>query len=213
MASSEDAAREDRSDGCKDTLTGEELKMNNQTLGTIGVICAPALFVGGLLAAGTEDPLIMGIASMVFMLGWICSNTAMRRLRATGTSLWGRAVLGIQLVGLVLAFLFGLFEATGLFEGTVVFAVTDAAWPLSMLWMLVVGVTAITAGRFAGWRRFVMVLCPFWLLVAIVGSIALGPAGEHVGAGFSAVMWILLGLAVRDDAESVGAAPEPAVQP
>jgi hypothetical protein len=187
--------------------------MKNQTLGTIAMLCAPGLLLGGLLTPDNEDPLIMGLASMVFMLGWICSNMAMRRLEAAGTDRWGHAVLSIQLVGLVLAFLFGLFEATGLFEGTIIFTITNAAWPLSMLWMLVVGITVITARRFTGWRRFVMVLCPFWLLVAILGSIALGPAGENLGAGFSAVMWILLGLAVRDGVESVGAAPEPAVQP
>jgi hypothetical protein len=43
--------------------------------------------------------------------GWVCSNTGMRRMRAAGTSNWGRAVLLIQLVGLMLAFMFGFFEA------------------------------------------------------------------------------------------------------
>ena len=88
--------------------------MNTRALGTIAMICAPALLVEGLLLRGQENAVITGIASMVFMAGWICSNTGMRRMRATGIGTWGRAVLLIQLVGFVLAFAFGFFEATGL---------------------------------------------------------------------------------------------------
>src|SRR3712207_2455959 len=106
------------------------------------MICAPALLIEGLLLRGQENAPITGIASMIFMTGWICSNIGMWRLRATGTDNWGRAVLLIQLVGLLLAFLFGLFEATGLLGNeSFIFNVTDAAWPLSMLWMIVMGVT------------------------------------------------------------------------
>jgi hypothetical protein len=67
----------------------------------------------GVPARRGENALITGIASMVFMAGWICSNIGMQRMRATGTGTWGRTVLLIQLVGLVLAFVFGFIEARG----------------------------------------------------------------------------------------------------
>jgi hypothetical protein len=125
--------------------------MNNRTLGTIAMICAPALLIEGLLLRGEEDALITGIASIVFMAGWICSNIGMWRMRATGTGRWSRAVLLVQLVGLVLAFMFGFFEATRLFgEDNIIFIVTDIAWPLSMVWMLVVGVTVLVAKQLPG---------------------------------------------------------------
>lgn len=187
--------------------------MNNRTLGTIAMICAPAMLIEGLLLRGEEDALITGLASMVFMAGWICSNIGMWRMRATGTGRWGRAVLLVQLVGLVLAFLFGFFEATGLFgEDNVIFIVTDVAWPLSMVWMLVVGVTVIVAKRLSGWRRFVPVLCPLWLPLAILGTLAFGDTGGLIGVGFAAVLWALLGYIVRDSGERVGATPEPAAR-
>jgi hypothetical protein len=149
--------------------------MNNRLLGTIAIICAPALLIEELLLQGQENALITGIASMVFMAGWICSNIGMWRMRATGTGKWGRAVLLVQLVGLVLAFMFGLLEATGLLgRESMVSNVTDAAWPLSMLWMIVVGVTVIAAKRLSGWQRFVPLLCPLWLPIAITLSIAFG---------------------------------------
>ena len=175
--------------------------MNNRLLGTIAMICAPALLIEGLLVQGGENAAITGIASMIFMAGWICSNTGMRRMQATGTDKWGRAVLLVQLVGLVLAFLFGLFEATGLLgSNSLIFNITNAAWPLSMLWMLVVGFTVIRAKRLSGWRRFVPLLCPFWLLIAIVGDMAFGATGGLIGLAYSAVLWALLGyVVVRED--------------
>ncbi len=176
--------------------------MNNWLLGTIAIICAPALLIEELLLRGQENAPITGIASMLFMAGWICSNIGMWRMRATGTGKWGRAVLLVQLVGLVLAFMFGLFEATGLLDReSIVFNVTDAAWPLSMLWMIVVGVTVIVANRLSGWQHFVPLLCPLWLPIAITLSIALGDTvGGIVGFGYAAVLWALLGyVVVRSD--------------
>ena len=188
--------------------------MNNSTLGTIAMICAPALLIEGLLVRGGENAAITGIASMIFMAGWICTNTGMRRMQAAGTGKWERTVLLIQLAGLVLAFLFGFFEATGLLgRDSVIFNVTDAAWPLSMLWMLVVGVTVIAANRLSGWRRVVPILCPLWLLLALGGGAVLGDAGGYIGLAWSAVAWALLGYVVRDGSERAGlAAPEPAVR-
>lgn len=187
--------------------------MNNQVLGTMAMICAPALLIEGLLLRGQENAAITGIASMVFMAGWICSNTGMRRLRATGTSKWGRTVLLIQLVGIVLAFIFGFFEATGLLgRESIIFNVTDAAWPLSMLWMIVVGITVIVAKRLSGWQRFVPLLCPLWLPVAILGTVAFGDMGGFVGVGYAAVLWALLGyIVVRSDSRQSAPTPESAV--
>lgn len=188
--------------------------MNYRILGIIAMICAPALLVEGLLRQGEENALITGVASMIFMAGWICSNTGMRQMQATGTGGWGRAVLLIQLVGLVLAFMFGFFEATGLLgRESIIFNVTDVAWPLSMLWMLVVGITVIRANRLSGWQRFVPLLCPFWLLIAILGSMALGDmAGGLLGFGYAAVLWVLLGYIVFESRERAGATAAPAVR-
>ena len=176
--------------------------MDNRTLGTIAMICAPALLVEALLTRGEGDGLIIGIASMVFMAGWICSNTVMRRMDAAGTGRWGRTALYIQLGGLILAFLFGLFEATGLLgRESIIFNVTDAAWPLSMLWMLVVGVTVIRAKRLPGWRRYVPLLCGLWLPIGMVAMVGFGDESGYVGTGLAAIFWLLLGYVARTGGE------------
>ena len=193
--------------------------MNDRILGTIAMICAPAMLIGllleDLLLRGQENAVVTGITGSVFMGGWICANIGMQRMRAAGTGKWGQAVLLIQLAGLVLAFMFGLFEATGLLgRESIIFNIMDAAWPLSMLWMLVVGIAVIRAGRLSGWKRYVPVLCPFWLLIAIVGSIAFGDtAGGLLGFGYAAVLWVLLGYIVYgSEGEQVAATPEPVVR-
>ena len=186
--------------------------MSNRVLGAIAMICAPWLLIGALLLQGREDGLITGITGMVFMAGWICANTAMRRMHATGTSTWGRAVLLIQLVGLVMAFMFEFFEATGLLgRESIIFNATDAAWPLSMVWMLVVGVTVIVAKRLSGWQRFVPLLCPFWLPIALIASVALGDdvVGELIGFGIAAVLWMLLGYVVFSEDRQTAPTPPP----
>lgn len=185
--------------------------MNNRLLGIIAMICAPALLIEQLLLQGRENALITGIASMVFMAGWICANTAMRRMRATGTSKWGRAVLLIQLVGLVLAFAFGFFEATGLLgRESIMFNITDVAWPLSMLWMVVVGISVILAKRIIGWQRFVPLLCPFWLPIVLIASVVLGDTvGGLVGFGVAAVLWMLLGYVVFSEDRQTAPTPPP----
>jgi hypothetical protein len=190
--------------------------VSNRLLGIVAMICAPALLIEQLLLQGKEDALITGIASMVFMAGWICTNTAMRRMRAAGSGRWGQAVLLVQLVGLVLAFVFGFSEATGLLgRESIVFNITDAAWPLSMLWMVVVGISVIVAKRITGWQRFVPLLCPFWLPVALVASVVLGgPVGGLIGFGVAAVLWMLLGYVVLSEVRQTAPTPppEPAAQ-
>ncbi|MGH3090255.1 MAG: hypothetical protein ACRDSJ_23475 [Rubrobacteraceae bacterium] len=190
--------------------------MSNKVLGAVAMVCAPALLVEGLIPGGVETPIVVGVASMVFMLGWLCSNTVMRRMKAAGEGIWGRVVLLIQLVGIVLAFFFGFFEATGLLgRESIIFNVTDVAWPLGMIWMfLPVGITVIVAKRLPGWRRFVPMFCGAWFPVAMVGMIAFGEAGGFVGAAMSAVGWALLGYVAYTSGEGVtsAATAKPAVR-
>jgi hypothetical protein len=80
-----------------------------------------------------------------------------------------------------------------------------------MLWMLVVGVTVVFAGRMPGWRRFAPLLCGLWLPLGIPLQAVLGEGTGSIMFGVSAVLWVLLGYAVRGGGRTVRA-PEPAVQ-
>ena len=148
-------------------------------------------------------PLVIGIASMIFMFGSLCSHVGLWRLAATGKGRWGRAVLGIEMGLIVLALLFGLFEATGtLGEGNIIWDVTNIAWPLSMVFMLVVGVTAAVVGRLPVPYRFVPLLCglAFPLSILIGAASGAGMDDQIMALTFfsmTTVFWFLLGLAIR----------------
>jgi hypothetical protein len=175
--------------------------MNDRMLRTIAMICAPALLVEALLRQGEENAFVTGVTSMVFMAGWICSNTVLRRMRAAGTGRWGRGVLLVQLIGLVLAFVWGFLEATGLLRESIVYDVTDFAWPLSMMvWTLVVGIAVIAEKRLSGWRRFVPFAC--WLSVLLgLAAMAVGIDSPVFGFGLIAVFWLLLGYVAYSGGE------------
>lgn len=176
--------------------------MNNRTLGTIAMICAPAMLVEALIPNGTEHPLVVGTASMVFMAGAFAGLVGLWRAQATGTSWWGRGVLGLQLVLVSLAFCFGLFEATGLVgDASPVFLITDLAWPLSMLTWNLVAITAAVVGRLPGRLRFALLPMGLALPLTIVLSIVTGGGmqGDLVGVIFFAmlfVFWAVMGFVV-----------------
>jgi hypothetical protein len=187
--------------------------VNNRLLGTIAMICAPAMLVEALVPNSTENPFLVGTCSMVFMLGSLCSHIGLWRIASTGTSWWGRFVLGVQLLLVSLAFLFGLLEATGLVgDESIVFMVTDMSWPLSMVWMLVGGITAAIVGKLRGWHRFVPLLCglafPLSIVIGILGSFDMQSMEMGlVFFGMLALFWGLLGFVVRQSEEIPARAP------
>ncbi len=181
-----------------------------RTLGTIALVCAPALFAELLITPDGSMHQVVGTTSFIFMFGWLCSNLAMQQMQAIGTGMWAKIVLRIQMVGVGLAMLFGFLEATQLVsEENLLFVITDLCWPLSMLFMIVVGIMAIRANRWAGWQRFVPLICALWLPASIgVGMATAGnPDLEFVNVYFgftwTAVTWSLLALIVRSNATLV----------
>lgn len=193
--------------------------MYNRTLGTVAIVCAPALLVETLLTRSEPSPMSMGIASLLFMLGSFCSHIGLWRIAATGTKWWGRTALGIQLALVLMAFFFGVFEATGLLaEGNIIWTATDLAWPLSMVFMLVVGITALVARRLPTPYRFVPLVCGFAFPLTILIVMALGISMEGTASGviffsMTTVLWGLLGLTVRqsEPASQIAIGSEPSL--
>lgn len=184
--------------------------MNNRILGTIVMVCAPAMLVEALIPSGNTMAVLVGMCSMIFMVGSFCSLVGLWRVAATGYSWWGRAVLAIELVLVSMAAVFGFFEATALLdEQNILFVATDIAWPLSMIWMLAVGITTAVVNRLSSWRRFAPLLCgltfPASIGISLVGGFDF--QSQAIGLiffGMLAVFWALLGFAVR---QTVPAAP------
>lgn len=181
--------------------------MNLRTLGTIAMISAPAMLISVIIAPNGDNHVAMGIASLVFMAGWLASNLGMQKMQALGTGLWAKIVLRVQMVGILLAAIFGILEATQIVpDDNIFFIVTDLCWPLSMLFMIVVGIMTIRANRWAGWQRFVPLICALWLPVAMAIGIAGGEnlsmqqLSVYVGFSWTTIAWFVLALIVRSNA-------------
>lgn len=176
--------------------------MNLRQLSIVAMVCAPAMLLEVLIPGGKENNLIVGMASLIFMIGSLCSQIALWRLGASGRGIWGRIAQGMQIVLVTLAALFGVFEATALFgDDNPLFIITDIAWPISMLWMLILGITIAVRGGLTGWRRFIVAICGLALPSSIILSVVTGSdmTSTLIGIfffGLLAICWFLLGLAI-----------------
>lgn len=77
----------------------------------------------------------------------------------------------------------------------------DAAWPLSHLFMIVVGIAALRAKRLTSWRRIAPLLCGLALPLFMAATVATGEGGgRYLFPTFTLVAFALLGYAVRSAA-------------
>lgn len=189
------------------SLTDErrDALVSNQLLGTIGIIGGPmllaeALFFGLAFGASGLAHRLLGVLELIYVGGWMCSAIAMRRARVTGNDRLGKATFVVQMTGLMLA---ALFSAQGIVQSkpdadSLLFKVTDAAWPLSHMFMLVVSIMVWRAGVWRGWRRIAPLLCGLALPVFFAAN-ALGAKeiGLILFPALTAVGFMSLGYAVR----------------
>jgi hypothetical protein len=180
--------------------------MNTRHLGTVGIVASPMLLIqaarsGFDSAAPDRTNAVLGL---VFLIGWACSAVGLRRLRATGAGAGGAALLGVQLVGLGLAASQQVqdFVLRSPDTDSALYRIADAAWPLSVMFMLVVGGAALASRRLSGWRRWAPSLCGL-ALPLLIGTMA--TAGRQVGIAvfglYTTAAWALLGAAVRSTPE------------
>lgn len=175
--------------------------MNNRILGVIALLGSPMLLIEYALYRFEQHDTtqLVAVLSLLYTIGWICSMIGMYRLRATGHHLIGRGIIAVQIVLLALAALWALLyipDATPN-QGSIFYQVTDVAWPLSHVFMLVTGIAAAVAGVFKGWHRYAALLAGLSLIGSILVSLI---AGETAGSVWFAVVTALgfglLGYAV-----------------
>ena len=129
--------------------------------------------------------------SLVFQVGVACLIWVLWSKKATGTGRWGRAVLVVQTTLLSLATAWTVAHVTATDPSMAdegILSALDAAWPLSMLWLLVVGATAARARRWPDPLRRALFIAGLWfpvVLVAYLGS-------DWAGIGVSA-LWLVTG--------------------
>ncbi|GAA4467387.1 hypothetical protein GCM10023189_50980 [Nibrella saemangeumensis] len=180
--------------------------MTNRTLGTLGMLGAPFLGIEYIIQAnaGTQDMRLAALFGIPYALGWLGCIWALYRMDAAGSSRIGRGILTVMLVLLSLANVWDFYAAVYPSAGDLLYRITDLSWPASNLFMLAVGVAVIRAGRLSGWRKYVPFAVGLWLPLSVLSGVLLGQgamAAVVFSALYSAVMWTLLGYAIRTTEE------------
>ena len=158
----------------------------NRILGLLAIIGAPMLLfqfllgTRGMNAEGGERNALIALLGVLYIGGGICGAIGMFRIRAYGESKASKIVFVLQMTLLSLALLFSVFETFGATykNGGVLFAVFDAGYPLSHLFMIVVGIFVLRAKVWQGFSKFAPIIVGF----ALPLTLGLMPLlGEKIG--------------------------------
>ncbi|QMU27259.1 hypothetical protein [Adhaeribacter radiodurans] len=175
--------------------------MNNKLLGILALLGAPTLLIGMHLEQtypSLSNSWFTGVWGITYISAWMASIVALRRLQATGTSRFGKALLWIISGTLILANISNVYQIILPKDKSTLFIIIDSFWPISNIIMLVVGIMVIKAKVLLGWQRFVPLVVGLWfpltmLTMAIVGRDA--PIMEVVPY-YTAIAWSLLAIVV-----------------
>jgi hypothetical protein len=181
----------------------ESLLITNRTLGAIGIILSPMLFLASFFHAANFDqlspyPFVTSLGGILYLLGAAASATAMRNLRVTGSGRGAGVLYAVQMIGLFLAMGFDVFQYVAPhLRGTGIFFITDMAYPFSHVLMIIVGVAVVRAGVWRGWRKIPAFLVGLALPLFFAASAIFGRAnGSFLFPLFVTVGFFLLGCAV-----------------
>ena len=186
------------------TIHQTRLSDTFRLLGTIGMICAPALYIGSFFHSGNFDEpnpnqAFASLFGVIYLCGAMASAIAMRQLRVTGNRISAAILLAVQMVGLFLAMCFDIIEyaAPRLKESTAFF-ITDMAYPFSHVLMIIVGISVWRTGIWNGWRLIPPFLCGFALPLFFAANALIGQENSGwVFIGGVTLGFFLLGYAVK----------------
>ena len=169
--------------------------MSNRILGIIALIGAPWLFIGTSLEQRMPhlaDSWFTGVWGVLFISGWMCAAVALKRLRATGNTYFGKIILIALLVSLSIANISNVIQFIVQRNKPSYFMFFDLFWPLSNIIMLIVGITVIIANGLPGWKRYIPLATGLWFPLAMLSSLLDNRLASFLFGGFYSV--IALGI-------------------
>jgi hypothetical protein len=184
--------------------------MNFKFAGVIAILCAPFLYIDFATSVPNVTTWKTGLFGFIYMLGWMYSIVALRRMEILGRTRWAKIAFTVQLSLLTLAQCWNIWVIVGSGPDNILFRILDACWPLSNIWMLAIGITAVRAKKLQGWKRFIPLFVGLWFPVTVIPAMV---TGYFVLAGpYSAIAFALLGLVVfKANEDEQSAVPEVAV--
>lgn len=154
--------------------------MNGDAIKTCGglVIAGGVVWGAGMLWAGplADDELARPelVGSLVWQIGILALLAVMAATRATGSGRFARSML---IVAAALVLLASGWTVAHIVDPDMVDAGTmlalDIAWPLSMLWLLVVAIVVAAVNQWTGRARWAPLIAKVYAAVAIVALVIL----------------------------------------
>lgn len=143
----------------------------------------------------------------LFQIGLIAMLLTMRATNATGTGRGGRFVVNAGLLFVVLGTLWTVLVVIdmSLADNPAILAL-DVFWPLSMAWLIVVGVAVIRAGRWPSPARYLPLAASFVIPAHLVAEIAGLTEWQSwvLPVAYVAVSYPLVALAVSQQVAPLG---------
>ena len=180
--------------------------MHNRHLGILALIGALWLLIGPYVEQripGLSDSWFTGVWGILFISGWICSAIGLRRLRATGSTAFGKVVLGALIVFLAIADLSNVIQIVVERDKPSYFMFFDVFWPLSNITMLIVGIIVIVVKGLPGWKRYIPFATGLWFPLAMLSlSVEDRFVSLFLGGIYSALAWGLLAVVIMTTQET-----------
>ena len=162
-------------------------------------VWAIAIAALGVDPVASPLPLLaFGVTSGAFQVGLLALLRVFRASDALGAGRVARTALSIEMALVGLAICSTIADAVGVSDlSHPGWQALDAAWPLSMLGMLLLGIRVAIAGRWRGPHRAWPLVAESWAPVVIPVVAVLGPGpGRWVAAAHLLVGYTVLGLLV-----------------
>ena len=174
--------------------------MSNKLLGILALIGAPWLFIGTPMERRMphlSDSWFTGVWGIIFISGWMCAVIALKRLRATGNTSFGKILLIVLLISLSIANLSNVIQIFVERNKPSYFVFFDLFWPLSNIIMFIVGVMVIIAKRLRGWKLYIPLATGLWFPLAMLSSLIDNRIVSLFFGGFySVIAWALLAIVI-----------------
>lgn len=174
--------------------------MSNKLVSLLAMFGAPWLFIGTYLEQQKpwlSDSWFTGVWGLLFISGWTCAVIALKCIKATGNTWFGKVLLIVLIVSLSIANLSNLVQIIVEQDKPSYFMFLDLFWPISNVLMFIVGIMIIVIKGLPGWKRYIPFVVGMWFPLAMLSTFIDNKfLSFFLGGPYSAIAWILLAIVV-----------------
>lgn len=173
------------------------MPINYRTLSTIAVLTAPFLCIELVYVDHSTSftPVATGVLGLIYMIGWMSSVYILKGLHEHIPG--SQYFFGAQLVFLTLAQIWNLLVIIQYEPTAPPYYITDVFWPISNVFMLVLGIAIIKWNVLQGFGKYATLIVGLWLPFSLITIMfAELEVSRWISGIYSLAAWSLLALAL-----------------